>query len=51
LREVVCRSWDEEAYELLYNVDEGRALRVYKCVRGFTWRALELSAPPRGRIS
>jgi hypothetical protein len=24
LREVVCRSWDEESYELLYNVDEGR---------------------------
>jgi hypothetical protein len=26
LREVVCRSWDEEAYELLYNVDEGEGL-------------------------
>jgi hypothetical protein len=50
LREVVCRSWDEETYELLYNVDEGRGLRVCKYVRGFIRRALALSAPPRGRI-
>jgi hypothetical protein len=24
LREVVCKSWDKENYELPYNVDEGK---------------------------
>jgi hypothetical protein len=33
LREVVCRSWDEESYELLYNVDEGRGFESMQVCR------------------
>jgi hypothetical protein len=36
LREVVCRSWGEESYELLYNVDEGKGFESMQvCKRAY----------------
>jgi hypothetical protein len=41
LREVVCRSWKEEAYELLYNVGEGKGFESMQVSRRLTRRESE----------
>jgi hypothetical protein len=50
LREVVCRSWDEESYELLYNVDEGRGFESMQVCRRTYSESVDVSGLLKGRI-